>query len=341
MAGLEALLARHWWRPRPDALAQALRPLSWLYAALAWLHALPWRAGWRRPEPTPVPVIVVGNLVAGGAGKTPVVIALVEALRAAGRQPGVISRGYGRRSDEVAPVQATSTAAAVGDEPLLIHRRTAAPVQVGRRRLEAARALCKRHPEIDVIVADDGLQHHALARAAEVLVFDARGAGNGLRLPAGPLREPLPRSPGQDRWVLYNAERPTTPLPGATFERRLGHAVALADWHAGRATAAPLSSLRGRRLVAAAGIATPERFFAMLEAAGLDIERLPLPDHHDFASLPWPPGTPEVLVTEKDAVKLDPARCAPTAVWVMGLDSRLPTDFVQSLLARLGPPLPP
>lgn len=330
--GLEALLQRHWWQPRRTWLAQLLRPLSWLYRGLAA------RAARRPARPSPVPVIVVGNLVAGGAGKTPTVIALVQALRDAGRTPGVISRGHGRSADGVRAVGAFDTAAQSGDEPTLIRRRTGVPVWVGRDRPAAAHALCAAHPDVDVLVSDDGLQHAPLARAAELVVFDERGTGNGLLLPAGPLREPMPSAWPARRRVLYNAPRPSTPVPGALAERRLGAALDLAHWHANRRSeAVPLAALRGRPLVAAAGIAAPERFFSMLEAEGLTIERLPLPDHHDFATLPWPPATPDVVVTEKDAVKLDPHAMGQTRVWVVGLDFVLPSALVADLLADIRP----
>lgn len=332
-ARLEALLARHWWRSDTTWLALLLSPLSSLYARLAA------RARRRAvPERAPVPVVVVGNLVAGGAGKTPTTIALVRALRAAGRTPGVISRGHGRSGSAAAEVRPDDDAAAIGDEPLLIRRAAGVPVWVARRRIEAARALCAAHPEVDVLVADDGLQHHALARDVEIVVFDERGIGNGRLLPAGPLREAMPAAWPASRLVLYNASRPSTPVPGALAQRAPGAVLGLADWHAGRADRArPLADFRGRRVLAAAGIAAPERFFSMLEAAGLSIDRLPLPDHAGFATLPWPGDTPELLVTEKDAVKLAPERAGRTAVWVVGLDFRLPAAFVQSVLERLPP----
>ena len=340
-ARLEAWLQRHWWRSSVSLPMQLLRPLSWLLGMLLALR----RATRGAPAALPVPVVVVGNLIVGGAGKTPTVLAVVQALQAAGWRPGIVSRGHGRSADGVHAVQQGSTAAAVGDEPLLLCRRSGVPVWVGRRRADAARALLAAEPAVDVIVSDDGLQHHALPRAVELIVFDERGAGNGLLLPAGPLREPLPAALQPQQLLLYNAARPSTALPGALAARRLGSAVPLADWHAGRATGATaLAALRGRPLLAAAGIAAPQRFFAMLEAAGLQLQPPPLalPDHHDFASLPWPAGTPDVVVTEKDATKLLPARAGTSRIWVVGLDFALPDDVLQPLLRRLGPPpLPP
>ena len=334
-APLEDLLQRCWWRPAPDALAWALWPLSIIYRGLLTLQqrrTLP-------PAALPVPVLVVGNHVVGGAGKTPTVIAIVQALQAAGRQPGVISRGHGREGEQALAVNDASTAVAVGDEPLLIRRRCGVPVWVGRRRTEVALALCAEHPEVDVLVADDGLQHRALARQAELVVFDERGAGNGLLLPAGPLREPLPAATPAIRRVLYTAGTASTPLPGVMATRRLALAWPLAAWHRGDATQAlPLQQLRGRPLLAAAGMAAPEKFFGMLAAAGLQTTRMPLPDHHPYTTLPWPPGTPDVLVTEKDAVKLQPAAVGGTRVWVLPLDLHLPAGLIDELSALLFPP---
>ncbi|MBX3634890.1 MAG: tetraacyldisaccharide 4'-kinase [Rubrivivax sp.] len=323
-------LQRHWWRERPSLLAQALRPLSWLYRALAALHRL-----LVRPQRLPVPVLVVGNLVVGGAGKTPTVIALVQALRDRGWHPGVVSRGYGRADEAQREVADGDGAAAVGDEPLLIRRRSGVPVWVGRDRVAAARALRAAHPEVDLIVADDGLQHRRLARDAECVVFDERGAGNGLLLPAGPLREPLPHRLPARRLVLYTGGAASTALPGALAQRRLAQAWPLAAWWRGQGGAAvPLQALQGRPLVAAAGIAAPQKFFAMLDAAGLRFEALPLPDHHDHATLPWPADA-EVVTTEKDAVKLDPARPGMARVWVLPLDLALPAEVVDVLHRRL------
>jgi len=336
-ARLEALLAQHWWQPAPTLLAQALRPLSWLYRALA-----AWQRLRSRPRTLPVPVIVVGNLIAGGAGKTPTVIALVQALARAGRRPGVVSRGYGRAGHGVHAVAAGDTAAAVGDEPLLIRRRTGVPVWVGRDRAAAARGLCAAHPEVDVLVSDDGLQHHRLARDAELVIFDERGAGNGLLLPAGPLRQALPKRLAQRSRVVYTGGAASTALPGVLALRHIGSAWPLPAWLAGDdRSARPLDSLRGRPCLAVAGLAAPEKFFAMLRAAGLTITPSPLPDHHAYDTLPWPAGTADVITTEKDAVKIDPARTGETQVWVVPLDLALPAALVGELIQLLPAPTPP
>jgi tetraacyldisaccharide 4'-kinase len=322
-------------------LQWALRPLSWLYGALVALRRWGYSTGLLKSHRLDVPVIVVGNRIAGGAGKTPALMALLERLRAAGRRPGVVSRGYGRHQQACRAVLPGATAGQVGDEPLLIQRRCGVPVWVGADRVAAARALRAAHPEVDLLVCDDGLQHLRLARDIEIVVFDERGAGNGALLPAGPLREPLSTRSGAAAIVLYNAPAPTTPLPGHVAQRRLQGAVALPGWWAGEpATPQALAALQARPVLAAAGLAWPQRFFAALRAAGLQVQELPLPDHFDHATLMWPAHARDVIVTEKDAVKLDPARMARerpgTTVWVAPLVFEPGPAFFDEVLAALG-----
>jgi tetraacyldisaccharide 4'-kinase len=215
-------------------------------------------------------------------------------------------------------------------------------VFVGADRVATAQALLTAHPRIDVLVSDDGLQHLGLPRAAQVIVFDERGAGNGWMLPAGPLREPLAHRPPPRTVVLYNAGQPSTPWPGHMATRRLAGLVDLAGWWRGEsAEMAGLHALAaaGKPVIAAAGMAQPERFFGMLRAAGLAITPLPLPDHHAYATLPWPADAAHVVVTEKDAVKLRPERFAAgahaTRIWVAPLDFCGDGAFDAALLALL------
>lgn len=341
---LAAWLTAQWARPTPSLGARLLQPLAWLYGALEAAHRGLYRLGWRRAQHAPVPLLVVGNLVAGGAGKTPAVMAVVALLRQQGWTPGVISRGHGRRNAEVLNVTRQQRAADVGDEPLLIHLRTQAPVVVGADRAAAARALCAAHPEVDILVADDGLQHHRLHHDMALIVFDARGAGNGLLLPAGPLRTPMPSGLRADQRVLYNAVIPSTALPGCTGTRRLAGVQPLSDWWAGNPLPADggWPSLRalagtGTPLLAAAGLAQPEPFFAMLDAQGLAIQRLSLADHHPLQPLPWPADTPCVVLTEKDAVKLPPQGAGAAAVWVARLDFQPEPAFAGDLRSLCAP----
>jgi tetraacyldisaccharide 4'-kinase len=320
------------------AVAWLLWPLSWLYRTVIALRRAAYRVGLLRSHRLPVPVVVVGNLIVGGAGKTPTTMALVELLRAHGHRPGIVSRGYGRSTDVPQLVTRDTSVSTAGDEPLLMHLRTGAPVAVGADRVAAGRLLIEAHPELTVIVTDDGLQHWRLSRDAQVIVFDERGGGNGWVLPAGPLREPVPRTVPPRSVVLYNSPQPSTPLPGHLAQRRLRGLVPLADWWSGKPVSlAAFAGLQGRKVIAAAGMARPQRYFEMLRAQGLQIEELPLPDHHPFTALPWPHTAHDVIVTEKDAVKLRPERMGKTQVWVATLDFEIDADMARQLLPWLLP----
>ncbi|MCV2354157.1 tetraacyldisaccharide 4'-kinase [Paucibacter sp. B2R-40] len=322
------------------ALATSLRPLAWIYGLLLLLRTQLYRWGWLRTESLPVPVIVVGNWIVGGAGKTPTILALLKQLQAQGFKVGVISRGYGRADDAPRLVSRDCTAGQVGDEPLLIHLRSSAPVAVGRDRVAAARLLLQARPDLQILLSDDGLQHLRLPRDLAVLLFDERGLGNGQLLPAGPLRQATSRHLAPHELVLYNAASPSTLLPGYLAQRSLAGAVSLADWWRGEpAKIETLKALRGRPVLATAGMAHPQRFFDMLSDAGLTIEPIPLADHFDFSSLPWQSvsyaGMEDVLLTEKDAVKLQPERCQGMRVWVVALDFSPEQAFQQAVQARV------
>ncbi|NIA54909.1 tetraacyldisaccharide 4'-kinase [Massilia sp. TW-1] len=300
-SSLESTLTRAWLERGP--LAVALWPLSLLFRLLAALRVALYRAGILKAERLPVPVVVVGNIFIGGTGKTPLTIWLAQQLRAAGMRPGVISRGHGGAGDAPREVVPTSRAQDVGDEPLLIASRAGCPVVVGRKRAAAGRRLLELHPDVDVLITDDGLQHYALARDVEIVLFDGRGTGNGWTLPAGPLRE----APSRRRdFTVVNAPGIGPALAaavgGAPWQMRLAGDCAERLMDAGERV--PLSALRGKRVLAAAGIGNPGRFFAMLRGAGLEVAELPLPDHHDFRDDPFRAVDADViLVTEKDAVK--------------------------------------
>lgn len=308
------------WRRR-GLLAWFLWPVSLLFGALVALRRSLYRLGIFKVQRVAVPVIVVGNVVAGGAGKTPVVMALVQHWQARGLRVGVVSRGHGRRTQDCREVHDHSAASEVGDEPALVKRSTSAPVFVASQRFEAASALLASYPQTDLIVCDDGLQHHALYRDLEVCVFDDRGIGNGWLLPAGPLREPWPRKPRRhEPWlrdsdpsmvsdapepatlVLHSGSQPA--FDGFTAPRKLADYALRAD-----GTQLALSTLAqpgSPPLLALAAIAQPEAFFTMLRARGLTLTRtLALPDHYDFDSWQRPTDMDYTLLcTEKDAVKL-------------------------------------
>ena len=338
------------WAQHRGWTARLLWPMSQLLAAINAARRLGYSQGWLRTEQLPVPVIVVGNVVAGGAGKTPTVIALVRHLQRQGWRPGVVSRGYGRASEALTPVGATTTPAEAGDEPLLIQQITGVPVCVARQRAAAGRVLLAQHPTVNLIVCDDGLQHLAMGRDLSIAVFDERGIGNGWLLPAGLLREawpPAARNPHRPD-VLLVQRREAAPkialathgIPRFDAQRRLADEV-----HNLAGERAALATLRGQPLTGLAGIARPSAFFNMLRERGLTVAvEAPLHDHADAAAyrdclrrLDGP-----VICTEKDAVKLAdllvgeaPARRQ--QVWVAPLELRPEPGFFDAVDAALKP----
>ncbi|MDO9200007.1 MAG: tetraacyldisaccharide 4'-kinase [Hydrogenophaga sp.] len=329
--------------------AWLLRPISWLYGALVALRKQGYAWGLLRSHRLPVPVIVVGNVVVGGAGKTPTVIALVQHLSAQGWHPGVISRGYGRSSDAVVEVTATTPATDSGDEPALIQRTTGAPVFVARQRVSAGQALLAAHPHVNVLLCDDGLQHLALVRDIAIAVFDERGCGNDWLLPAGLLRESWPPASGSayrpDMVLRQHREGAQPPdiasVPGIPIfnaVRRLAqYAVGPHDQRIA------LEQLKGQALTAVAGIARPSVFFDMLRARGLTLAReLALPDHADSAAYTTLQQSEDGLLicTEKDAVKcfasvIEENNPMPPRMWAVPLELAPEPEFFADIDARL------
>lgn len=325
---MQAALERAWYR-RGSGWTAALLPLAWLYGAVVRLRRLAYARGWLASTHPGVPVIVVGNLTVGGTGKTPLAAALATRLAERGRRPGIVSRGYGGRAGDVPQaVAADADPAELGDEPVLLARRAGCPVAVCRRRAPAARYLVCEHG-VDVIVADDGLQHYALARDAEIAVRDAaRGYGNGWLLPAGPLREPLSRLKSVDLELVQGA--------GGDFGLAGDQAVPVAG-----GAARPLSDFAAAAVHAVAGIGDPERFFAMLRAAGLRPIPHPFPDHHRYTAADLAFGDDAaVLMTEKDAVKC--TAFAEPRHWYVPVTARLEAAAatrLDSLLERVLEPV--
>jgi tetraacyldisaccharide 4'-kinase len=296
-SALQHTLTRAW--TDRGLLAWLLWPVALLFGALATFRRWLYQVHWLRVQRVSAPVIVVGNVVAGGSGKTPVVMALVRHLQAQDLKVGVVSRGYGRQATDCREVLDDSVVADVGDEPALIKQATAAPVFVAARRFEAARHLLARYPDTQVIVCDDGLQHLGLHRDLEICVFDDRGTGNGFLLPAGPLREPWPRAVDL---VLHTGAHPA--FAGFSAQRALAQHALRAD--GSQMALTDLGRARGKPLLAVAAIAKPEEFFAMLRAQGLLLAHtIALPDHYDYNSNLLSEYEDYTLIcTEKDAVKL-------------------------------------
>ncbi len=313
------------WYERHPRANLPWRPLASVYCLAVRVR----RSWWRRhvPRPLSVPVIVVGNLTVGGTGKTPLVIRLLEVLREAGWRPGAISRGYGGRArDWPQWVEADSDPKVVGDEPVLIARRSGCPMVVGPNRVAAAMALLQAG-HCDCLVADDGLQHYRLPRTVEIVVVDGqRQFGNGWCLPAGPLREPLTRLQDVD-WVVSNGATMAGAIP-MTLEGR--EVIDLTN----SSHRQPLSVWRGQVVHAVAGIGNPGRFFATLAEAGLRTKRHPFPDHHRYRpnDLCFNDQIP-LIMTEKDAVKCH--QFALANAWYLPVTAVLPPAFELALLAAL------
>lgn len=361
--GIGEMLQRAWWRPRITLPAALLLPLSWAFGILSALRRAAYRAGWLRRTRLPVPVVIVGNIAVGGAGKTPLVIAMVGALRKRGFHPGIVSRGHGRRDRAPRVVRPGDGARDVGDEPPILAA-SGAPVCVGRRRAAAALALLAAHPEVDVIVCDDGLQHYALDRDVEIAVVDgARGNGNGLLLPAGPLREPVSRLASVDALVeLRTGEAVAVPardpagagreagigagpgFPGTGAKNRVRPGFPAVypmtqqpqPWRnvADPAIVADSDRLRGPDLVAIAGIGNPQRFFDQLARLGLDPRTHAFGDHHPYrrAEVAFP-GARAILMTEKDAVKC--REFGDPRMWMLPIRASVDRALIDAVVEKL------
>lgn len=319
---IERIWSGHSW------LYLLLLPLSWLYGAITWLIRVSYRLGLRASWRSPVPVVIVGNLTAGGNGKTPVVIWLVEQLQQRGYRVGVVSRGYGGKS-VVYPLllnNATTTSQA-GDEPVLIFQRTGAPVAVSPKRAEAIKSLLQSHT-LDFIITDDGLQHYALQRDFELVVIDGvRRFGNGWWLPAGPMRERAGRLHSVDAVITNGGVAAAGEIPMQLVAREAVNLVT--------GERQPVQQLQ--HVVAMAGIGHPPRFFATLSMLGIEPENeYAFADHQDYSLAQLSPlttGSQILLMTEKDAVKC--RAFAQPNWWYLPVDAQLPPDQAESLLLKI------
>jgi len=315
---------KHWYRRA--ALARLLWPASLAFGFVVSIRRLLYRARLLKSAHPGIPVIVVGNLVAGGSGKTPLALWIAELLRSKGWSPAIVSRGHGASVGAPRAATIASEASEVGDEPIVLARRSGCPVWVGPERVRVIEALRAQHPEVNVLVLDDGLQHYRLRRDLEIAVVDARGFGNGFLLPAGPLREPASRLKTVDAVVAHGT--------GAVK----GFSMVLEGEALHRMTDSrdrwPLKSLAGQSVHAVAGIGDPNRFFIQLGRAGLKVVPHPFPDHHRFEprELEFGDGAP-VVMTEKDAVKLRGA--ARPQWWVFPVTAKLDPAFGDWLLRKL------
>ena len=327
---LSAMLEKVWWTRQPGLAAQALTPLSWLYGAVISTRRTLYRRGIFRQSHPGVPVIVVGNVVLGGAGKTPVVQAVVRCLQQAGYTPGIVSRGYPVSPKLPRSVSVRSIPADVGDEPLL-HFALGVPVVVCADRVAAAESLLEKNPSVNVVVADDALQHYALMRDVEIeVVSSERRYGNGKLLPAGPLREPRERARESALRMMPSWSTPANGYKDGNHHvvrRKLSEPYALVE--ASRRT--PFSTFAQSRPAVVAGIAHPRQFYDALQRAGVQGQLFPFPDHHAFRKADFDAlGDRAILMTEKDAPK-----CLPFAdhrMWVVPLTVHLAPETKRKLL---------
>ncbi|GAA5184821.1 tetraacyldisaccharide 4'-kinase [Niveibacterium umoris] len=330
--------APRFWKRR-GLTAAFLFPVSLLFRLLVALRRAVFRLGLLRSYSAGIPVVVVGNIAVGGSGKTPVVIWLVERLRAAGLRPGVVSRGYGGSAEGVHGVESAADPAVCGDEPVLLARRCNCPVWIGRDRVAAAQALRAAHPEVNVLVTDDGLQHYRLRRDVEIVVVDAHQMGNRWMLPAGPLREPVSRL-AKSQLVLAHGDLPPTVRakcpPAPVFSMRLWPTAfyRLSDPRQRRSP----GEFAALKLRALAGIGRPERFFTTLHDFGLQpVAEEAYPDHHPFTVDDVALRDADALVvTEKDAIKLQ--AFAPRETWVLPVDAEIREGAFERVLERLNGP---
>jgi tetraacyldisaccharide 4'-kinase len=302
-----------------------LWPISAVYLALTRLRRTAYRRGWRPVVESPVPVIVVGNVSVGGTGKTPFVIWLAEQLKQRGRRVGIVTRGYrGKGTEWPRTVAPDSDPEEVGDEPVLLARRTGCPVVAGPDRVACVEALLA-NARVDVVLSDDGLQHYRLGRSFEIAVVDgARGMGNGLCLPAGPLREPVSRLQEVDAIVVNGGEWGHAGVFRAT-------AVVTKVYHLKDGALRTLESFRSQPVHAVAGIGNPQRFFELLLDADLEVEAHPLADHAEIGPEQLTFDEPgAVLITEKDAVKCEHLKL--NGVWCVVVDFQFDADQTARLM---------
>lgn len=302
-----------------------LRALSWIFKHASKFRRWLYKSKLFKSHQVKVPVIIVGNITAGGGGKTPMVIWLVNHLKSKGYRPGIISRGYGgKRKVEPMFVTPQANAAATGDEPLLMARNTQVPVMVGKDRVKAAKQLIAQY-NVNVVVSDDGMQHYALKRDAEIIMLDASWqTGNNHFIPAGPLREPLSRLQTANL-VVYKG----------SLEGHLHYTMTIQSIYKlnNPSIERELSGLRNQKIHAMAGIANPDSFFKLLSKHGLAVIKHPLPDHHTYSEQDFTFSKEDlILMTEKDAVKC--AEYTDKDIWVVKVAAQ-PSELAEETIDTL------
>jgi len=319
-------LQNHWYRISP--LHVILYPLSLIFRGLVALRHEMYRNDSLPSEQLLLPVIVLGNINVGGTGKTPLTLALAQQLVARDWHPLIVSRGYGSSSRQPQHVSETSDVSRVGDEPLLMARRNICPVWIGRDRAKTARTALQAHPQCDVVLCDDGLQHYRLQRDVEIAVIDGeRRFGNGLMLPAGPLREPITRLHFVDAVVVNGGLAETgqyaMTLSGDSFYNQIDPSLKVSA-----------GQFQGKRIHAVAGIGNPQRYFRYLESLGINFTPHSFPDHHPYSESDLQfADCDAILLTEKDAVKC--TAYADARYWVLRVDAQIDTTLLDHILRKI------
>ncbi len=338
---LQQKIESHWVQSKLG-MSIFLYPLSRLFQSIAYLRRQAYQKKIFKQIKLPVPVVIVGNIHVGGVGKTPLVVALVESLKQRGIQVGVVSRGYGREATGILMVDKNGSAADYGDEPLMIHRKTGVPVAVGANRISAARLLLANHP-IDIILADDGLQHYQLQRDLEIVAFPANDMNKKLdSLPNGPLREPLARLNSIDALVVTGMAE-TLAHAVLVKQFNLNHDVLIAQSHLEEGLFYQLTNtslqvtadfFQEKKIAAMAGIGSPQKFFRTLSRLGVDCEKkISFPDHYEYKREDMPDDMDIIIVTEKDAVKMTNFKL--DNVWVLPVNATIEPDLAQFIISKL------
>jgi len=324
-------LIRSWYQ-KPSWITYLLLPLSKLFEMVVKIRYWVYLNRWLKVYESNIPIIIVGNMTVGGTGKTPCVISLTQHLITLGYKPAIVSRGYGRKKSNLMEVKAHSLAEEVGDEPLLLYHATGCPVVVAADRVSAVRYL-EESSDCNVIISDDGLQHYRMGRVIEIAIIDGqREFGNGYCLPAGPLREPLPRLKEVD-CIIYNGRPKKRFNHAPAFEMKIEPQQLINLLNPQQTMT--LEQLAGERVLAVSGIGNPERFYLLLKYFGIKVEEYTFPDHHLYSpsDLDLPTAGDKVIITEKDAIKCQ--SFAHANLWYLKIKANLSPQLITFVESRL------
>ncbi|MCF6765265.1 tetraacyldisaccharide 4'-kinase [Thiotrichales bacterium 19S3-7] len=326
---MELFFLRLWYEKKISLISFALLPVACGFWLVSQLRKFIYTK-LIKPKSTRVPIIVVGNITLGGVGKTPLVAAIYQRLLHEGYKPAIISRGYGRTTKDTRLVDAYATSQLVGDEPLMLYQMLQCPIAVAIKRTDGIDLIYQRHPEVNIIISDDGLQHYKLNRDIEIAVIDAkRQLGNGLIFPAGPLREPKARL-NQVDFIIYNGKPDKVVVD--TYTVMMLKPSKIINMKTNQFYQA--SDLIADTVYAVAGIGNPKRFFDTLTSMGYNVIEKPYPDHYQYQKkdLNYTPAFP-IIMTAKDAVKC--YSLANEHSWYLTVEASINQLFFSKLLEKL------